>query len=80
MKLTDASKKLFEELVKDAPNWGGNPQVDVSPTERGNLTQLKRAKLITTAVDPESHIAFAAFTTDGKELATEMGLSAYLEE
>ena len=50
--LTEGSKGLLVRLVKDAGNWSGMPptngNVDMSPEERGNLTQLKKKKLLTT--------------------------------
>lgn len=76
--LTADSLALFDRLANDAPNWSGSPMVDVSPAERGNLTQLKRAKLLTTFVD--EGIAFADFTPAGVALATERGITGLRDE
>jgi hypothetical protein len=72
MQITDASLKLFLELAEDAGNWSGTPMADVTAQERGNLTQLKRAKLLTTYVDEGT--PFAVFTPLGVELAAEHGV------
>lgn len=71
--LTDASIALFLRLADDAGNWGGTPMIgegsNVATTkeERGNLTQLKRAGLITTFKDDGND--FVAFTPAGVEYA-----------
>ena len=69
--ITDASLALFLEFVEDAPNWSGCPMAEVTKEERGNLTQLKRAKLLTTFVD--EGIPFVLFTKAGLELAAQHG-------
>lgn len=52
--ITDQSKALFLAYAHDAGNWSGTPllgeggNVDHSKEARGNLTQLKRAGLVTT--------------------------------
>ena len=55
MKITDESMRVFLAYAADACNWSGTPMVGGnvggSKEERGNLTQLKRAKLITTFRD-----------------------------
>lgn len=65
--LTPESLELFLSLARDADNWSGTPLVDISKEKRGNLTQLKRAKLLTTHVDDGS--TFASFTDAGRALA-----------
>lgn len=70
--ITTASLALFLELAEDARNWSGSPLVDVGPAERGNLTQLKRAGLLTTVTD--AGCAFACFTETGKAFAAERGI------
>jgi len=49
--ITSESKRVFIAYANDAPNWNGMPlvggNVGGSKEERGNLTQLKRAGLIT---------------------------------
>lgn len=69
--LTQDSLALFLSLVEDAPNWSGTPLVSVSPKERGNLTHLKMAGLLTTFEDRGD--AFAVFTEAGIALAAEHG-------
>jgi hypothetical protein len=72
MTLTPASLALFTALAEDSGNWGGTPLVDITAAERGNLTQLKRANLVTTfESDGDS---FAEFTEDGETLAAELGI------
>jgi hypothetical protein len=48
--ITEASAKLFEAIIKDAGNWGGTPPCynHINKQTRGNLTQLKRAGLVST--------------------------------
>lgn len=72
MNLTPASLALFISLAEDAANWSGTPPAWVSAQERGNLTQLKRAGLLTTFVDGGD--PFATFTPLGIELAGEHGI------
>lgn len=76
MSITDQSLQLFLAYAKDAGNWGGTPMVggnvDGSKEARGNLTQLKRAGLITTWVD--EGIAWLAFTAEGVTLAKLHGI------
>lgn len=67
MNLTTASIELFKALVADAPNWSGEPMVDLTPARRGNLTQLKKAGFLTTFVD--NGIAFCQFTEAGRAYA-----------
>lgn len=77
IKLTDASLALFLRLADDAGNWSGTPptdgNVDMSTAERGNLTQLKRAKLLTTFEDGETKMTWVRFTDAGIALAAEHG-------
>lgn len=49
--ITPASLKLLTGFVNDAPNWSGSPMVDVTPAEKGNLTQLKKAGFLHTFRD-----------------------------
>lgn len=76
MQLTERSKELFFEYAKDAPNWSGNPlvggNVGGSKEDRGNLTQLKRAGLITTFMDEGD--AWIVFTDAGVAFAAENGV------
>ena len=75
--ITSASLALFLAYARDQGNWGteilvgGN--VGGSKEERGNLTQLKRAGLITTfKADGESWLRF---TDAGVALAAENGVA-----
>lgn len=70
--LTAASLALFTELVRDSGNWSGEPLIDITREERGNLTQLKRAGLLETFTD--EGCVFAIFTDDGREFARSIGL------
>jgi len=46
--LTPASKKLFTSLAEDAVNWGGEPLLDITAEQRGNLSDLKKHGLLKT--------------------------------
>jgi hypothetical protein len=70
--LTPESAKLFRSLVDDAGNWSGTPIVEVSREQKGNLTDLKKAGLLTTQAD--RGCVFAYFTAKGVELAKALGL------
>lgn len=75
--ITATSLELFLDYARDAGNWSGTPlvggNVGGSKEERGNLTQLKRAGLITTfRWDGEVWIDF---TDAGKALAAEHGVT-----
>lgn len=75
--ITDKSLKLFLAYARDAGNWGGKPPIGGNvggyPEDRGNLTQLKRAGLITTfAFDGDKWVQF---TEAGVALAAEHGVT-----
>lgn len=70
--LTAASEALFRSLVDAAGDWSGTPEIDVTPAQKGNLTDLKRAGLLTTQMD--RGVSFAYFTAKGAELAKVLGL------
>jgi len=76
LKITLASLALFLAYAKDARNWSGQPlvggNVGGSKEDRGNLTQLKRAKLITTILDDGN--TWINFTEAGKALALQHGV------
>lgn len=50
--LTEQSRELFFDYLKDACNWSGEPlvggNVGRKPSNKGNLTDLKRKGLVTT--------------------------------
>lgn len=73
--LTPASQALFNALAEDSPNWSGTPPTDgnvgMSKEGRGNLTQLKRAGLVTTFSD--EGVTWVCFTDKGVALARQQG-------
>jgi hypothetical protein len=75
-KLTEKSLELFLNYARDAGNWSGTPlvggNVGGTASDRGNLTQLKRAGLLTTSrFDGETWIHF---TEAGVALAAAHGI------
>jgi hypothetical protein len=77
--ITETSLKVFTAYAKDAGNWSGQPliggNVGGSKEERGNLTQLKKAGLITTF--RSDGLDWMSFTDKGKELAASMGINIF---
>ena len=77
MTITQDSLTVFLAYARDAGNWGGTPlvggNVGGGKEERGNLTQLKQAGLITTQREGKDSWLF--FTEAGKALAAEHGIS-----
>ena len=80
--LSPNAKKLFVLYVEDSGNWGGSPMVGGNVTllgdreDRGLLTHLKRAGLITTFKQDreDGGNAFVEFTDSGRAYAVELGL------
>lgn len=76
MNITEASKALFLAYAKDAGNWSGTPlvggNVSGSKEDRGNLTQLKKAGLLTT-FDYDG-FTWVQFTDAGVAFAAENGV------
>ena len=76
MTLTPRTLELFLAFARDAGNWSGNPaiggNVGGSKEDRGNITQMKRAGLVTTFTD--DGIAWLSFTPAGKAFAAEHGV------
>jgi hypothetical protein len=74
--ITETSLKVFLAYADDADNWNGTPlvggNVGGDKAERGNLTQLKKAGLITTGIE-EGH-TWLFFTDAGKALAAKHGI------
>lgn len=74
--ITDTSLELFLDYARDAGNWSGTPliggNVGGAKEERGNLTQLKKAGLITT-FEWEGN-KWIDFTDAGHALAAEHGV------
>lgn len=77
MKITQDSLTVFLAYARDAGNWSGTPlvggNVGGSKEERGNLTQLKQAGLITTFNDGRD--TWVDFTTQGRSLASQHGVN-----
>lgn len=76
--ITARSLELFIAYAEDAGNWAGTPliggNVGGSPEDRGNLTQLKQAGLITTFSHENRGDVWIDFTEEGKALAAEHGV------
>ena len=73
--LTEKSQKLFTELAKDAGNWGGEPWLDGSASDCGNLTDLKKNGLVTSrAARDSAGGTFVTFTVAGKLFAKSLGI------
>jgi hypothetical protein len=74
--ITETSLAVFLAYAADADNWNGQPlvggNVGGSKEERGNITQLKQAGLITTEID--EGCTWLQFTANGKALALEHGI------
>ena len=74
--ITERSRELFLEYARDAGNWSGTPpvggNVGGSKEDRGNITQLKRAGLITTDVDEGE--TWIHFTDQGRVYAKALGV------
>ena len=70
--LTAASFTMFRTLAADANNWGGTPMLpELDADEKGNLTDLKRKKLLT--VEKSDGCLWVYFTPAGLALASELG-------
>ena len=74
--ITETSKNLFLAFARDAGNWSGMPcvggNVGGSKEDRGNITQLKKAGLITTFADEGQ--TWVLFTKAGIEFAKAAGV------
>ena len=78
-KITATSLDVFIAYAMDAPNWSGSPliggNVGGGKEERGNLTQLKQAGLISTVRDDDrKDLAWLYFSPLGLELAAALGI------
>lgn len=78
--LTQESYTLFMDLAEDALEWSGQPPVDITKEQRGNLTDLKRKGLIVTetemlemAVGGKRKLEWVQFTAKGIEYAKQLG-------
>lgn len=76
MSLTERSLELFLALARDQGNWGTDVPLDhnvpFSKEDRGNLTDLKRKRLVTTFEYEAA--TWVRFTEEGKALAGEHGV------
>jgi hypothetical protein len=81
MSITGRTLELFLAYAKDAGNWSGSPlvggNVGGSKEDRGNLTQMKKAGLVTTQVDEGN--TWLYFTEAGRALAAEHGITLHKE-
>jgi len=79
MNITAQSAALFAAYAKDADNWNGTPLVGGNvlvvsvAADRGNLTDLKKAGLISTFID--DGCSWVKFTPLGVEYAATLGIS-----
>jgi len=73
--LTPASKSLFISFAEDADNWGGEPLLDITAEQRGNLTDLKKHGLLTTFRDEGCD--WVIFTDAGREFAAANGIEYF---
>lgn len=71
---TTATEDLFRDFAYWANEFGGNPWVEITKEQRGNLSDLKRRGLLTTA-EYEPGESYVIFTPEGKKLAEELGYS-----
>lgn len=82
MTITSTSHDLFLAYARDAGNWAGTPLVggNVGGTlaERGNLTQLKQAGLISTFADRGD--VFIRFTPAGLAYALSNGVEIFMDD
>lgn len=74
--LSQGSIDLFTSLAKDAGNWSGVPLLDeISPAEKGHLTDLKKKGLLTTTQDEDNRKCFwVTFTDEGVAFAATLGI------
>lgn len=74
--LTPKSLELFLWYAKDASNWSGLPYIggnrEFTKADRGNLTQMKRAGLLSTRKDEFGE--YITFSESGRELAKQHGI------
>jgi hypothetical protein len=79
MNITAQSAALFTAYANDADNWNGTPLVGgnvllvSAAADRGNLTDLKKAGLISTFV--EEGCSWVKFTPLGVEYAASLGIA-----
>jgi hypothetical protein len=71
--LTAESLELFIEIASDADNWNGQPIINISKEQRGNLSDLKKKGLLVTFRDEGCD--WADFTPEGRSLAQIHGIN-----
>jgi hypothetical protein len=77
--LTDDVLALFDEIVEDMPNWGGQEvlvggNVCFTDADRGRLTNLKKAGMVVTDHDPDEDESYIRLTPEGLQLAEDRKL------
>ena len=81
VKLTTRSFEIFKDAAEDAGNWSGSPCLGgnfrFTKEDRGNLTQLKRAKLLTT--DKSDGEALDTLHALGHEFAAFHGIEIHTQ-
>lgn len=70
--LTAESLELFIKIASDAGEWDGQPIIDISKEQRGNLSDLKKKNLLVTFRDEGCD--WADFTPEGISLAQTLGI------
>ena len=61
--LTPASLDLLLKLIADSGNWSNSPMLDLSPSEKGNYTDLKKNGLVASFRDEGIDWCNFKFTT-----------------
>jgi len=66
IKLTEATHELFKRFANEAGDWAGCPLLDITDSERGNLSDLKKKGLLTTIKDDDNVlVTWVNFTESG---------------
>jgi hypothetical protein len=78
--LTEKSLALLLRFGRDAGNWGGTPLVggnfEMTRAMKGNLTDLKKAGLVTTEPDGDRRdLSWLRFTAEGLAVLAEHGIT-----
>mgnify|MGYP000279774986 FL=1 len=76
--LTHGSAHLLAYIVEDAPNWSGSPMLDLTASDKGNLTDLKKNGYLTTQYDSDTRVTYAFFTDAGTALIKTTAMADYL--
>ena len=67
---------LFKLIVEDAADWSGNPgpNLEFTKEEKGYLTKLKKAGVLSTVVDDAEPIVWVTFHQPAADLAKELNI------